>query len=102
MNDLTLKEDPSWEARSSENFSSIGSKRTLKSGANFNMFSVGFVDFDNLHPDSINIGCDSEDRPTSAYIDTYSGVYTNPWPLLTTWVDDYKQAVPRNNLVDQC
>ncbi|KAF8189513.1 hypothetical protein K438DRAFT_1593196, partial [Mycena galopus ATCC 62051] len=50
--------------------------------------------------DSINIGCDPEDRPTSAYIDTYSEVYTNP--LLTTWVDDYKQAIPRNNLVDQC
>ncbi|KAJ6572748.1 glycoside hydrolase family 16 protein [Mycena vulgaris] len=76
--------------------------------------AFGFVDFDNLvfpatmridwirvyqHPDSINIGCDPEDRPTSAYIDTYSEVYTNP--LLTTWVDDYKQAIPRNNLVDQ-
>jgi hypothetical protein len=26
--------------------------------------------------------------------------YTNP--LLTTWVDDYHQPVPKNKLVDQC
>ncbi|KAJ6557640.1 beta-glucan synthesis-associated [Mycena capillaripes] len=77
--------------------------------------AFGFVDFDHLtfpatmridwvrvyqHPDKINIGCDPPDRPTGAYIDTYSEAYTNP--LLTTWVDDYKQPVPKNNLIDQC
>ncbi|KAJ7762856.1 beta-glucan synthesis-associated protein [Mycena maculata] len=72
------------------------------------------------HPDSINIGCDPADFPTQAYIDTcvvpapcfiagrmliarvcrYIEAYTNP--LLTTWVDDYKQSIPKNKLVDQC
>jgi hypothetical protein len=30
----------------------------------------------------------------------YIEAYTNP--LLTTWVDDYRQAIPKNKLVDQC
>ncbi|KAJ7693039.1 glycoside hydrolase family 16 protein [Mycena rosella] len=77
--------------------------------------AFGFVDFDHLvfpatmridwvrvyqHPDSINIGCDPTDYPTSAYIDTYIDAYTDP--LLTTWVDDYHQTIPKNSLVDQC
>ncbi|KAJ7805406.1 glycoside hydrolase family 16 protein [Mycena olivaceomarginata] len=77
--------------------------------------AFGYVDVENLsfpatmridwvrvyqHPDKINIGCDPPERPTSAYIDTYIEAYTNP--LLTTWVDDYRQAIPKNKLVDQC
>ncbi|KAF7351551.1 GH16 domain-containing protein [Mycena sanguinolenta] len=52
------------------------------------------------HPDNINIGCDPPDFPTAAYIDTYIDAYTNP--NFTTWVDDYKQPNPKNNLIDQC
>ncbi|KAF8140892.1 glycoside hydrolase family 16 protein [Mycena galopus ATCC 62051] len=52
------------------------------------------------HPDSINIGCDPPDFPTQAYINAYSEAYTNP--LLTTWVDDYKQTIPKNSLIDEC
>ncbi|KAJ7485722.1 beta-glucan synthesis-associated [Mycena latifolia] len=52
------------------------------------------------YPDSINIGCDPPDFPTQSYIDTYVQAYTNP--LLTTWVDDYNQTVPRSSFLDQC
>ncbi|CAK5276442.1 unnamed protein product [Mycena citricolor] len=52
------------------------------------------------HPDKINIGCDPPDRPTQDYINTYIEAYTNP--NLTTWTDDYKQPVPKNNLTSQC
>ncbi|KAK7032976.1 GH16 domain-containing protein [Favolaschia claudopus] len=77
--------------------------------------AFGFVDFEHLvfpsimridwirvyqHPDRINIGCDPPEKPTSAYINTYSEAYTNP--NLTTWVDDFKQKIPKNNLTDQC
>ncbi|KAJ7640711.1 beta-glucan synthesis-associated protein [Mycena polygramma] len=77
--------------------------------------AFGFVDFEHLvfpatmridwvrvyqHPDKINIGCDTPEKPTAAYIDTYAEAYTNA--LLTTWVDDYKQTIPKNSLVDQC
>lgn len=70
-------------------------------------------------PDQINIGCDPKDFPTQAYINQYVimcscdiceadyvgmrryiEAYTNP--NLTTWVDDYKQAVPRNSFLGQC
>ncbi|CAE7159212.1 unnamed protein product [Rhizoctonia solani] len=34
------------------------------------------------------------------YINRYIEAYTNP--NLTTWVDDYKQNMPKNRLVDQC
>ncbi|KAG8713677.1 beta-glucan synthesis-associated protein [Ceratobasidium sp. 423] len=50
--------------------------------------------------DHHNIGCDPPDFPTRDYINTYIDAYTNP--NLTTWVDDYKQVVPKNRLVDQC
>jgi len=66
--------------------------------------------------DSINIGCDPKDFPTAAYIEKYTTgfcirvrsdmthryieAYTNP--NLTTWVDDYKQAVPKNSFLGQC
>ena len=30
----------------------------------------------------------------------YIEAYTNP--NLTTWVDDYKQVIPKNRLVDNC
>ncbi|KAJ7749981.1 glycoside hydrolase family 16 protein [Mycena metata] len=52
------------------------------------------------HPDRVNIGCDPPERPTQAYINAYIEAYTNP--LLTTWVDDYKQTLPKNNLTAQC
>ncbi|KAJ6504235.1 glycoside hydrolase family 16 protein [Mycena vitilis] len=52
------------------------------------------------YEDAINIGCDPPDFPTQDYINTYIEAYTNP--LLTTWVDDYKQTIPRNKLVDGC
>ncbi|QRV77885.1 glycoside hydrolase family 16 protein [Ceratobasidium sp. AG-Ba] len=47
-----------------------------------------------------NIGCDPPDFPTADYINTYIEAYTNP--NLTTWVDDYKQRMPKNRLIDQC
>ncbi|KAJ7239362.1 glycoside hydrolase family 16 protein [Mycena rebaudengoi] len=77
--------------------------------------AFGFVDFEHItfpatmlidwirvyqDPNAINIGCDPPNRPTSAYIDTYIEAYTNP--LLTTWVDDYKQTIPKNKLTSQC
>ncbi|KAK0501521.1 glycoside hydrolase family 16 protein [Armillaria luteobubalina] len=51
-------------------------------------------------PNNINIGCDPDNFPTAAYIDTYSEAYNNP--NLTTWVDDYGQTIPKNSLVDGC
>ncbi|KAH9898330.1 glycoside hydrolase family 16 protein [Cubamyces lactineus] len=75
----------------------------------------GFVDYDNLRfpstmridyirvyqdPNNINIGCDPADFPTAAYINEYSEAYTNP--NLTTWVNDYKQPIPKNRLLTQC
>jgi beta-glucanase (GH16 family) len=79
--------------------------------------SPGFGDIDFLHltlpatmkvdwirvyqlPNEKNIGCDPPDFPTAAYINRYIEAYTNP--NLTTWVDDYKQPWPKNNLVDNC
>ncbi|EJD00931.1 beta-glucan synthesis-associated [Fomitiporia mediterranea MF3/22] len=47
-----------------------------------------------------NIGCDPEDFPTADYINTYLEAYTNP--NLTTWVDDFKQKIPRSSLLDGC
>ncbi|KAF4622899.1 hypothetical protein D9613_002128 [Agrocybe pediades] len=50
--------------------------------------------------DAINIGCDPKDFPTAAYIEKYIEAYTNP--NLTTWVDDYKQTIPKNSFLGQC
>ncbi|QRV91234.1 glycoside hydrolase family 16 protein [Ceratobasidium sp. AG-Ba] len=50
--------------------------------------------------DAHNVGCDPPDFPTADYINTYIEAYTNP--NLTTWVDDYKQVIPKNKLVDGC
>ncbi|CEL58500.1 Beta-glucan synthesis-associated protein KRE6 OS=Saccharomyces cerevisiae (strain ATCC 204508 / S288c) GN=KRE6 PE=1 SV=2 [Rhizoctonia solani AG-1 IB] len=50
--------------------------------------------------DQQNIGCDPPDFPTANYINTYIEAYTNP--NITTWVDDYKQRMPKNRLIDQC
>lgn len=47
-----------------------------------------------------NIGCDPPDFPTEAYINQYMEAYTNA--QLTTWHDDFKQPVPKNNLTDIC
>ncbi|EJF66803.1 beta-glucan synthesis-associated protein [Dichomitus squalens] len=77
--------------------------------------NFGFVDYDHLQfpstlrvdwirvyqdPKNINIGCDPPDFPTAAYINEYIEAYTNP--DLTTWVDDYKQAIPKSKLLGQC
>nr|GAT57878.1 predicted protein [Mycena chlorophos] len=49
-------------------------------------------------PNNVNqtVGCETPERPTQAYINTYIEAYTNP--NLTTWVDDYKQVIPKNSL----
>ncbi|KAJ7363796.1 glycoside hydrolase family 16 protein [Mycena albidolilacea] len=52
------------------------------------------------YADAVNIGCDPADFPTADYINTYSEAYTNP--NLTTWVDDYKQTIPKNKFMGQC
>ncbi|KII90889.1 glycoside hydrolase family 16 protein [Plicaturopsis crispa FD-325 SS-3] len=52
------------------------------------------------HKDAINVGCDPPDFPTEAYINKYIEAYTNP--NLTTWVDDYKQTVPKNSFLGEC
>jgi hypothetical protein len=77
--------------------------------------NFGFVDFEHLvfpvemRIDWIrvyqpkgqkNIGCDPPNYPTQAYINAYIEAYTNP--NLTTWVDDYKQQLPKNTILDQC
>ncbi|KAJ3736703.1 glycoside hydrolase family 16 protein [Lentinula guzmanii] len=77
--------------------------------------NFGYVDFDHLkfpalmtvdyirvyqRSDSINVGCDPEDFPTAAYINEYMEAYTNP--NLTTWVNDYKQALPKSSFLGQC
>ena len=51
-------------------------------------------------PDHINYGCDPDDFPTQAYINTYIEAYTNP--NLTTWRDDYGQPFPNNSFLGQC
>ncbi|KAH9944326.1 glycoside hydrolase family 16 protein [Epithele typhae] len=77
--------------------------------------NFGFVDFDNLvfptkmridwirvyqDPNAKNVGCDPDDFPTAAYIKEYEEAYTNA--LLTTWVDDFKQVIPKNSFLKQC
>ncbi|KAI0724623.1 glycoside hydrolase family 16 protein [Cerioporus squamosus] len=77
--------------------------------------NFGAVDYDNLvfptamrvdwirvyqDPDAVNIGCDPENFPTKAYIETYPEAYANP--NLTTWVDDYHQTFPKNKFFGEC
>ena len=50
--------------------------------------------------DAINVGCDPEDYPTSAYIMQYPEAYSNP--NLTTWTGDYGQKMPKNSFLGQC
>ncbi|TRM66405.1 beta-glucan synthesis-associated protein [Schizophyllum amplum] len=50
--------------------------------------------------DSVNLGCDPPEFPTAAYIAQFPEAYSNP--NLTTWVDDYKQTVPKNSFLDEC
>ncbi|KAF7315039.1 Glycoside hydrolase family 16 protein [Mycena indigotica] len=68
------------------------------------------------YPDQINIGCDPPNFPTQDYINTYIEAYTSnpnvpsrlvsnlyyPDPELTTWVDDYKQVMPKNKFRGEC
>ena len=49
---------------------------------------------------AINIGCDPPDYPTAAYIQQFEEAYTNP--NLTTWVDDFKQTIPKNSFLGEC
>ena len=49
---------------------------------------------------SINIGCDPANYPTAAYIEQFQEAYTNP--NLTTWVDDFKQTIPKNSFLGEC
>ncbi|KIP11409.1 glycoside hydrolase family 16 protein [Phlebiopsis gigantea 11061_1 CR5-6] len=51
-------------------------------------------------PDNINYGCDPDDFPTEAYINTYIEAYTNP--NLTTWRDDFKQPFPKSSFLKEC
>ncbi|KAH9913475.1 beta-glucan synthesis-associated protein [Epithele typhae] len=51
-------------------------------------------------PSAKNIGCDPSDFPTAAYIAQYQEAYTNA--LLTTWEDDFKQAMPKNSFLGEC
>ncbi|KAJ7618877.1 beta-glucan synthesis-associated [Mycena polygramma] len=51
------------------------------------------------YEDAINIGCDPPDFPTQQYINTCVFCFSSH-PLLTTWVDDYKQTIPKNSFVD--
>ncbi|RDB16789.1 Beta-glucan synthesis-associated protein KRE6 [Hypsizygus marmoreus] len=50
--------------------------------------------------DAINVGCNPDAFPTETYISTYLEAYTNA--NLTTWRDDFKQAWPKNSLIDGC
>jgi beta-glucanase (GH16 family) len=84
--------------------------------ANLGMsYNFGAVDLDHLvfpthmyvdyirvyqRSDQINVNCDPPDFPTASYINAYPEAYSNP--NLTTWVDDYKQKIPKNKLIDQC
>lgn len=67
---------------------------------------------------SINIGCNPKDFPTQAYISqsvflfplVHDYVLTRPYRYieaytnrnLTTWVDDYKQPMPKNSFLGEC
>ncbi|KAJ7155157.1 glycoside hydrolase family 16 protein [Mycena filopes] len=79
--------------------------------------SFGFIDFDHLtfpavmrvdwvrvyqdaSDPSQTVGCDPKGFPTQAYISDYLEAYTNA--NLTTWVDDFKQTIPKNRLLDTC
>lgn len=69
--------------------------------------------------DSINYTCDPPNFPTQAYINTYIDAYKSQRfyhppilgdrplihfldPNLTTWVNDYKQPIPKNRFLGQC
>ncbi|KAJ7611992.1 glycoside hydrolase family 16 protein [Mycena polygramma] len=77
--------------------------------------NFGVIDFDHLtfptvmrvdwvrvyqDPENINVGCDPKAYPTAEYINQYMEAYTNA--NLTTWVDDFKQVIPKNRLADTC
>jgi beta-glucanase (GH16 family) len=49
---------------------------------------------------AINVGCDPKGFPTQDYINLYNAAYANP--NYTTWVDDFKQPVPKNSFLGQC
>lgn len=51
-------------------------------------------------PGGVNIGCDPKGFPTRTYIERYKEAYSNP--NLTTWADDYGQAIPKNRFLGEC
>lgn len=61
-----------------------------------------YVDYVRVYqrPGEIKTNCDPADYPTANYIQTYKEAYNNI--NMTTWVDDYKQSIPKNRLVDTC
>jgi len=60
------------------------------------------IDYIRVYQDlnSINIGCNPRDFPTSAYINENVEVYTNP--NLTTWRADYGRPFPKNSFIESC
>lgn len=60
------------------------------------------IDYIRVYQDMnhINIGCDPEDFPTSAYINQNIEAYTNP--NLTTWREDYGRPFPKNSFIESC
>lgn len=77
--------------------------------------NFGAIDFENLvfpyhmyidyvriyqRPGERKVSCDPDDMPTAAYIAAFHEAYENP--NITTWVDDFKQVIPKNSLVDTC
>ncbi|GAA5891632.1 hypothetical protein JCM5296_005491 [Sporobolomyces johnsonii] len=76
--------------------------------------NFGFVDFDNLvfpaklridsvriwqQSDKINIGCDTESSPTTAYIERNPQLYYNP---NVTLLSDVGRSFPKNSIIDTC
>ncbi|KAJ7891913.1 hypothetical protein B0H14DRAFT_3428340 [Mycena olivaceomarginata] len=68
------------------------------------MANFGFIDFDHLTFPAVMrvdwVGCNPPDFPTADYINQYLEAYTNA--NLTTWVDDFRQVIPKNRLADTC
>ncbi|KAJ7024068.1 glycoside hydrolase family 16 protein [Mycena alexandri] len=79
--------------------------------------SFGTIDFDHLTFPAVmrvdwvrvyqdpndaqsSVGCNPAAYPTAEYITQFQEAYTNP--NLTTWVDDFHQAIPKNRLAETC
>ncbi|KAJ7207426.1 beta-glucan synthesis-associated protein KRE6 [Mycena pura] len=77
--------------------------------------SFGAIDFEHLtfpavmrvdwvrvyqDADNVQVGCSPPAFPTADYINQYIEAYTDA--NLTTWVDDFRQVIPKNRLADTC